>query len=122
LTVQLVPAQFEPLETFVDGIERGLRVPFDVSVVDAENYDTALPASIKPIENECSSAPDVKVTGGRGRKADARHTQNLKDSLLVPDDDETGFRPTAVFEVVQDFPSRTAEGVRCDAGPRHFDG
>ena len=28
LTVELVPAYFEPLETFIDGIERGLRVSF----------------------------------------------------------------------------------------------
>jgi hypothetical protein len=67
------------LKTFVDGIERGLRVPFDVSIVDAENYDTALVASMKPIEDEGSSAPDVKVTGGRGCKTDACHAQNSKE-------------------------------------------
>jgi hypothetical protein len=61
------------LETFVDGIERGLRVPFDVRIVNAENYDTALVASMKPIEDERSSAAYMKVTSGRGRKADACH-------------------------------------------------
>jgi hypothetical protein len=79
LTIELVPAKFKPLETFVDGIERGLRVPFDVRVVDAENYNAALAASMKPIEDECSSAPDMKVTSGRGRKADACHTQNIQE-------------------------------------------
>src|SRR5256885_723915 len=43
---------------------------------------------MQPIENECSSAPDMKVTCGRGRKADACHAQNLQDSLLTPDRDE----------------------------------
>ena len=63
----------EPFETFVDGIKRGLRVPFDVRIVNAENYDTTLVAGMKPIEDECSSAPDMKVSSGRGRKADACH-------------------------------------------------
>src|SRR5438552_3406933 len=43
---------------------------------------------MKPIEDECSSAPYMKVTGGRGRKADACHAQNLQDSLLAPDRDK----------------------------------
>jgi hypothetical protein len=66
------------LETFIDGIERGLRVSFDVGIVDAENDGAALVASMKPIEDECSSAPYMKVTCGRGRKADACHAQNFK--------------------------------------------
>jgi len=78
LTVELVPTQFEPLETFVDGIERGLRVSFGVRIVDAENDGAALVASMQPIEDECSSAPYMKVTCGRGRKADACHAQNFK--------------------------------------------
>ena len=80
LTVELVPAQFEPSETFVDRIERSLRVPFDVRIVDAENDDTALVAGIKPVEDECSSAPDMKVTCGRRRKADSYHAQNFKNT------------------------------------------
>src|SRR5438477_131403 len=43
---------------------------------------------MKPIEDKCSSAPDMKVTCGRGGKADACHAQNLQDSLLAPDRDE----------------------------------
>jgi len=63
----------EPLETFIDGIEGGLCVSFDVGIVDAENDGTALMASMKPIEDERSSAPYMEVTCGRWRKADAYH-------------------------------------------------
>ena len=77
LTVELVPAQLEPLETFVNGIERGLRVPFDVRIIDAQNDDAAMVARIQPIEDESSSAANVKVTCGRGRKTDACHDSNL---------------------------------------------
>ena len=75
LAVELVPAQFEPLETFVNGIERGLRVPFDVRIVDAQNDDAAVVARIEPVENKRASAADVKVTCRRGRKADACHAK-----------------------------------------------
>ena len=43
---------------------------------------------MKPIEDECSSAPYMKVPSGRGRKADACHAQNTKNSSLTPDQDE----------------------------------
>ena len=62
----------------MDGIERGLRVSLDVRIVDAENNGTALVASVKPIEDKCSSAPYMKVACGRGRKADTCHAQNSK--------------------------------------------
>jgi hypothetical protein len=73
LTVQFVPAELEPAETFVDRIERGRRVPFDVGIIDAENHYTALVARIEPIEDERASAAYVKVAGGRGRKSDTCH-------------------------------------------------
>ncbi len=79
LTVELIPAEFEPFKAFMDGIEKGLRVSFEVRIVDAENDDaTTLVASVKPIKNECSSTPYMKVTRGRRRKADAYHAQNSK--------------------------------------------
>jgi hypothetical protein len=73
LTVKLVPAELEPLETFVDGIERDLGVPFEVSIVDAKNYRAAMVASVEPVKHESSRAPDVKVPGRRRRKTDACH-------------------------------------------------
>src|ERR1700751_4542650 len=75
LTVKLVPAELEPLETFVDGIERDLSIPFEVSIVDAKNYRAAVVASVKPVEDESSRAPYVKVPGRRRRKTDACHTK-----------------------------------------------
>ena len=57
LTVELVPAELEPFETFIDGIERGLRVPFDIGVIDAQNHHTAMVASIEPIEDKCAAPP-----------------------------------------------------------------
>ena len=75
LTVELVPAELEPFETFVDGIERDLGVPFDVSIVDAKNYRAAVVASVEPVEDESSRAPNVKVPGRRRRKTDACHTK-----------------------------------------------
>jgi hypothetical protein len=75
LTIKLVPAEFEPLETFVDGIERDLRVPFEVSIVDAKNYRAAMVASVEPVEDESSRAPYVKVPSRRRRKTDACHTK-----------------------------------------------
>ena len=75
LTVELVPAEFQPIEAFMDGIERNLSVPLKVGVVDAQNYCAAMVASIEPIEDEGSRAADVKVTGGRRRKTHACHTK-----------------------------------------------
>ncbi len=75
LTVKLVPAELEPLETFVDGIERNLGVPFEVSIVDAKNYRAAVLASVEPVEDESSRAANVKVPGRRRRKTDACHTK-----------------------------------------------
>jgi len=40
------------LETFIDGIERGLRVSFDVRILDAENDGAALAPSMQPVEDE----------------------------------------------------------------------
>jgi hypothetical protein len=51
---------------------------FGIRIVDAENDGAALVASVKPIEDECSSAPYMKVSCGRGGKADACHAQNSK--------------------------------------------
>jgi hypothetical protein len=79
LAVELVPAQFEPFQTFVDRIQRGLRVPLDIGIVDAEHDHAAPVAGMKPIEQKCSSAPDMKVASGRGRKADTCHTQNIQE-------------------------------------------
>ena len=81
LTVELIPAELEPLETFVDGIERNLGVPFDVSIIDAQNYYAALVAGIEPIKDECSSAAYVKVAGRRRRKAHTCHTWSSKNKL-----------------------------------------
>ena len=77
LTVELIPAELEPMEAFVDGIERSLGVPFDIRIVDAEDHRTAMAASIEPIENKGARATYMKVTCGRGRKADTYHTKNL---------------------------------------------
>ena len=41
LAVEFIPAEVEPVEPFVDGIQRRLRVPLDVGIVDAQ--DTAPP-------------------------------------------------------------------------------
>jgi hypothetical protein len=80
LTVEFIPAELEPLETFVDGIERNLGVPFDVSIIDAKNDHATMVASIEPIEDEGSRAAYVKVTGRRRRKTDACHTKSLENS------------------------------------------
>ena len=73
LTVKLVPAELEPPETFVDGIERDLSIPFEVSIVNAKNHRAAAVASVEPVEDESSRAPYVKVSGRRRRKTDACH-------------------------------------------------
>ena len=75
LTVELIPAKIEPFQTFINRIERRPRVSLDVCIVNTKNDRAALVAGMKPIEDECSSAPDMKVTCGRGRKADACHAQ-----------------------------------------------
>src|SRR4051812_20707194 len=46
LTVELIPTQLEPFEPFVNRIERGLRVPFDVRVIDAQNDRTGVLARV----------------------------------------------------------------------------
>src|SRR5260370_6959123 len=89
----------------MDGIERGLRVWFDVSIVDAENDGAALVARMKPIEDECSSAPYMKVTCGRGGKADACHVQ---DSIRI-----AYWRPIATKRRLPGrwVPNRTSQNV-----------
>src|SRR5260370_21074443 len=87
----------------MDGIERGLRVSFDVRIVDAENDGAALMARMKPIEDECSSAPYMKVTCGRGGKADECHDQ---DSITI-----AYWRPIATKRLLPRgwVPNRTAQ-------------
>ena len=77
LTVDLIPAEFKPMEAFVDGIERSLGVPFDIRIVDAKNHRTAMAASIEPIEDKGARAADVKITCRRGRKTDTYHAKSL---------------------------------------------
>ena len=72
LFVFFVPAQVQPFQTFEDGIDRGLGVAFNVSVVKAENHGAAVVAGVEPVENEGASATYVKKSGRRWSEADAR--------------------------------------------------
>ena len=64
LAVELVPAEVEPVEPVEDGVDRGLGVPFDIGVVQAQHDGAAVVAGVEPIENEGAGAADVQVTGG----------------------------------------------------------
>jgi hypothetical protein len=79
LPIEVVPSEFQPIETFIDRIERHLRVPLNVGIIDAQNNCAALMAGIEPVEDEGSSAAYVKVARGRWRKAHACHTSSSKE-------------------------------------------
>ena len=63
LLVFFVPAEVEPLQSFEDGIHRGLGIAFDVGVVEAEDHGAAVVAGIEPVENKRAGAADVKKAG-----------------------------------------------------------
>ena len=46
LAVLLVPPEIEPAQPIEDGIERGLRIAFDVGIVDAQDHGAAVMARV----------------------------------------------------------------------------
>ena len=72
LLVFLVPAQVQPLQAIENGIDRGLGVAFDISIVKAQDHAAALVPGIKPVKDECAGAAHVQKTGGRRCEANPR--------------------------------------------------
>ena len=75
LAVFLIPIELEPLEAFINGLERGLGVALDVGVVDSEDHGPTMAAGIQPVENKGASTADVEKSGGGRSKTNAKHEQ-----------------------------------------------
>src|SRR4029077_12624761 len=63
-----VPVELEPAQAIEDGKDRTFRGARPVSVLDAEQHRPTLGPGIEPIEQRRTSATDMQVAGGRGRK------------------------------------------------------
>jgi hypothetical protein len=71
LAILFVPTQIEPAQPVEDGIERRLRVAFDVGIVDAQDHRAAIVARVKPVEDERARAADMEKAGGGRREANS---------------------------------------------------
>src|ERR1700728_4211437 len=73
LAVEFVPAECEPIQPFVDGVERGFGVALDIGVVDAQHQCAAVLANIEPIKDEGARAANVQIASWGGRKTSPNH-------------------------------------------------
>ncbi len=73
LTIMLVPAEAEPLEAFVDGLEGRLGVALQIGVIDAEDHRAAMAAGVQPVEDKRAGAADVQIACRRRRKPYSEH-------------------------------------------------
>ena len=72
LLVFLVPAQAQPLQSFENGVHRGIGIALHIGIVEPQNHRSAVPAGIQPVKNKSARAAHVKKSGGRGRKTHSR--------------------------------------------------
>ena len=72
LPILFVPVEAQPAQAFEDGLHAGVGIALDVGVVKAQDHRPAVVAGIEPVEDKRARAADVKKTGRRGRKSDAR--------------------------------------------------
>jgi hypothetical protein len=73
LAIKFIPAELQPVQSFINGIERRLRVALDVGVVDAQDHRALIVTHVEPVENKCPRAADMKITGGGGSKSHSQH-------------------------------------------------
>ena len=73
LAIQLVPPKIEPLQPVEDGIERSLRIAFDVGIVNAQHHGAAVVARVQPVEDEGACTADVQIPRWRGGETDSKH-------------------------------------------------
>src|SRR5262245_4148422 len=52
-----------------DGVNRGLRGPLAVGVLDPQQHFSTAPAGVKPVEQGGARSPDMQEARGRGSKA-----------------------------------------------------
>ena len=67
----LVPLEPEPVHHVLDLVDRLLRRPRDVGVLDAEDERALHVARVQPVVERGADAPDVQESGRRGRKTEA---------------------------------------------------
>src|SRR5262245_58495712 len=63
-----VPIEPEPGQAIEDGVDRRLRRPFAIGVLDPQQHFAAAPAGIEPVEERRSRPTDVQEARGRRRK------------------------------------------------------
>src|SRR5690242_2827082 len=73
LAILLVPRQIQPVQPFVDGVQRFFRIALEIRVVDAQNHGAAVTTRVQPVEDKSARAADVEKASGRGGKTDAQH-------------------------------------------------
>jgi hypothetical protein len=84
----LVPIEFQPLQTFVNGRGRFLGVARLVRVFDSQNeFATVMPGK-EPVEKRRARAADVEVTG-RGR-GEANADLSTHYDATLSESEETG--------------------------------
>ena len=67
----LVPVEAEPLQHLLDLVDRLLRRPGHVGVLDAQDERAGGVARVQPVEERRPRVPDVQEAGGRGREPHA---------------------------------------------------
>ena len=82
LAVPIEPEPFEPVENRLD---RRLRRPFAVGVLDAQQELAAEALGVEPVEQRRARAADMQEAGRRGREAgdDLRHFIELEARDLI---------------------------------------
>ena len=67
-----IPIQFQPAEPVENGANRLLVVAFAVGIFNAQQKFALTAFGVQPIEQRCPGPADMKVAGGRRRKAHNR--------------------------------------------------
>src|SRR5271154_2688708 len=80
-----VPVEAEPFEPVENRIDRRLRRPFAVGVLDAQQELAAEALGVEPVEQRRACAADMQEAGWRGREAgdDLRHFIELEARDLI---------------------------------------
>ena len=73
LLVFLVPTEVEPAQTFEDGVDGGVRVALNISVIEAEDHGSSVSTGVEPVEDEGAGTADVQKTRRRRRESNAKH-------------------------------------------------
>src|ERR1035441_1409455 len=80
LAIELVPTKRQPVQAFIDGIQRRLGISVYVGIVDPQHHRAVVLPYVEPIENECASAANVQIPSWRGGKSDPDHEASVYET------------------------------------------